>query len=82
MKTASSLLKDNGELYMVHKPERIVDIMQTMRKNKLEPKELKIVYPRKNSDASLILIKAKKYGRKFLKIQEPLYIYKENGEFV
>lgn len=81
LETASSLLKDNGELYMVHKPERIVDIMQTMRKNKLEPKELKIVYPRKNSDASLILIKAKKCGRKFLKIQEPLYIYKENGEY-
>ena len=81
MKTASSLLKDNGELYMVHKPERIVDIMQTMRENKLEPKILKIVYPRRASEASLILIKAIKCAKKFLKIQEPLYIYDENGEY-
>lgn len=63
VKTAAALLKDKGELYIVHKPERTVDIITKLRENKLEPKELKVVYSRKDTDASLILIKAVK-GRK------------------
>lgn len=63
VKTAATLLKDKGELYIVHKPERTVDIITKLRENKLEPKELKVVYSRKDTDASLILIKAVK-GRK------------------
>ena len=81
IKTASGLLKDKGELYIVHKPERMPDIIQKLRENKIEPKELKIVYSNKNSEASLILIKAVKGGKKFLKIDRPLYIYNENGEY-
>ena len=78
---SSKLLKDKGELYLVHKPERIVDIIQTMRENKIEPKEIKIVYSYPNKEASLILVKGIKGGKKFLKISEPLYIYEENGEY-
>ena len=63
VKTAAALLKYKGELYIVHKPERTVDIITKLRENKLEPKELKVVYSRKDTDASLILIKAVK-GRK------------------
>lgn len=81
IETASSLLQDRGELYIVHKPERLVDIIQEMRENKLEPKNLKMVYPRSNSEPSLILIKAVKGGKKFLKIESPLYIYNENGDY-
>ena len=40
IKVAAGLLKDKGELYIVHKPERIVDIMQEMRANKIEPKKM------------------------------------------
>ncbi len=79
--TASNLLKDKGEVYIVHKPERTIDIMQKMRENKIEPKEMKIVYPYKNIEASLILIKGVKGGKKFFKIMEPLYIYENNGEY-
>ncbi len=81
LRVGSLLLKDKGELYIVHKAERIVDIIQKMRENKLEPKEIKVVYPYKNTGASLILIKAIKGGRKFTKILEPLYIYDEEGNY-
>lgn len=79
--TAARLLKDKGELYLVHKPERTVDIMQKMRENKIEPKEMKVVYPYKNAEASLILIKGVKGGKKFFKIDKPMVIYEENGEY-
>lgn len=81
IKTASGLLKDKGELYIVHKPERMPDIIQKLRENKIEPKELRVVYSNKNSEASLILIKAVKGGKKFLKIDRPLYIYNESGQY-
>lgn len=78
---ASALLKDKGEFYIVHKPERTVDIIQKMRENKIEPKEMQVVYPYKNAEASIILIKGVKGGKKFFKIKEPLYIYEGNGEY-
>lgn len=80
IKVASNLLKDKGEIYIVHKPERMPDIIQKMRENKIEPKEIKTVYSNKKTEASLILIKGIKSANKFFKILEPLYIYEENGE--
>lgn len=81
IKVASNLLKDKGEIYIIHKPERMPDIIQKMRENKIEPKEIKTVYSNKKTEASLILIKGIKGANKFFKILEPLYIYEENGEY-
>ena len=76
-----NLLKDKGTLYMVHRPERIVDICELLRKYKIEPKAIRFIYPKAGQKSNLILIKAVKNARKFLKIEKPLIIYKENGEY-
>ena len=55
--------------------------MQEMRANKIEPKKMRLVYPYENETPSIVLIKGVKGGKKFFKIDEPLYIYKENGEY-
>lgn len=81
IKVAAGLLKHKGEFYIVHKPERIVDIITIMRENKIEPKELRIVYPRKEKDASLILVKGVKGGNKFTTIDRSLIIYEEDGSY-
>ena len=78
---AKNMLKDKGILYMVHRPERIVDICELLRKYKIEPKLIKFVYPKINKEANLVLIKAIKGGKKFAKILEPLYIYDEKGDY-
>lgn len=79
---SKQVLKDKGVLYMVHRPERLTDILESLRKNKIEPKKIKFVYSKKNSEeAKLVLIKAVKNGGKFLKIESPLYIYNDNGEY-
>lgn len=80
-KISYDLLRDNGEFYMVHRPDRLMDIMENFRKYKLEIKELRFVYSNNSSQANLVLIKATKFGRPFLKVQKPLYVYKENGEY-
>ena len=52
-----------------------------MRHNKIEPKEIKLVYPYENKEPNLVLIKAIKNGGQFLKIDKPLYIYREDGKY-
>ncbi len=78
---SQKLLKDKGEFYMVHRPERLVDILEIMRKYKIEPKILRFVYSNKNSEPQLVLIKGIKNARSFLKIEQNLYIYEENGDY-
>ena len=81
IKISAKLLKNSGEFYMVHRPERLVDIMELLRKYKLEPKKLKMVSPNVHKEPNLILIKAVKNGKPFLKLEKNLYIYEGNGEY-
>ena len=80
-KILKDLLKDKGEFYMVHRPERLVDILSIMRKEKLEPKVLRMVYSNKNKEPKLVLIKGIKNAKPFLKVEKNLYIYDENGNY-
>ena len=75
------LLKDKGSIYMVHRPERLVDILSLMRKNNLEPKKLRFVCSNVNKEPKLVLIEAVKNAKPFLKIDKNLYVYNEDGEY-
>lgn len=81
IKISKDLLKDKGEFYMVHRPERLVDIFELMRKYKIEPKILKMVYSYKNKKPKLILIKGVKNAKPFLKVESNLYIYEDTGKY-
>lgn len=81
IKISKDLLKDKGEFYMVHRPERLVDILSLMRKYKIEPKELRFVFSQINSEPKLILIKGIKNANPFLKVAKNLYIYDEDGKY-
>lgn len=81
IRISKDLLKDKGDFYMVHRPDRLVDILNSMRKYQIEPKIIRFVYSNKNSQPKLILIKGIKNAKPFLKIQNNLYIYDENGEY-
>lgn len=78
---SSRLLKDRGEFYMVHRAERLVDMMCVLRKYRLEPKIIRFVHPKQNEKPNLILVKAIKYANPFLKIDKPLVIYDEEGNY-
>lgn len=81
IKISSKLLKDKKDFYMVHRPDRLVDIIELLRKHKLEPKKMQFVYPKEQKEPNLVLIKATKNAKPFLKIEKPLYVYKENGKY-
>lgn len=73
---AFKLLKNGGCFAMVHRPDRLVDIIQTFRKYHIEPKRLRFVYPRVNKECNHILIEGIKNANEGgLKILNPLYVY-------
>lgn len=81
IKTSYKLLKSKGEFYMVHRAERLVDIMYLLRKYKLEPKNIRFVHSKENEKPKLILVKCVKNANEFLKIDNPLIIYNEDGTY-
>ncbi len=81
IKVSFKMLKDKGSLYMVHRAERLVDILYEMRLYKMEPKRIRFVFSNKNSDCKLILIEAVKNGKSHIKVEKPLYIYNDDGTY-
>ena len=81
IKASSYLLKSKGKLAMVHKPERVAEIIYTMKKHKLEAKRLLLVYPREGEKPCLALVEGVKDGGAELNILPPLYVYDENGNY-
>jgi len=78
---ARLLLKDNGRFFMVHRPERIVDILTLMRKHKLEPKRIRFVHPKPNKAPNIVLIEGQRDGGAFLRIEDPLSVHTEDGDY-
>ena len=81
IRVAKDMLKDKGEFYMVHRPERLVDIFELMRKYKIEPKEIRFIFSKKNEEPKMVMIKGIKNANSFLKVHPNLYIYEENQEY-
>ena len=81
IREASRCLKSKGKMYMVHRPNRLVDIFDTMRKYHLEPKRMRLVYPYVNKAANMVLIEAVKGGNSQLIVEEPLIVYKTDGTY-
>lgn len=75
------LLKDNGRLFMIHRPERLADIFTLMRKYKIEPKRVKMIHPKMGKAPNIILVEGQRDGGEYLKWEAPLYVYDENGEY-
>ena len=81
-KESSSLLNSHGVFAMVHRPDRLLEIIDTFRKYHIEPKRLQLVYPKINSECNHILIEGIKDGSEgSLRILPPLYVYKEDGKW-
>ncbi len=77
-KAASTILKSGGGLFAVHRPERLIDLTDAMRKSGIEPKKIVFIYPDENSEPSLVLVEGKKGAASSLIVTRPLIIYREN----
>ena len=80
--SARYLLKNGGTLAMVHRPDRMIEIINMMQKYGFEPKKMRLVYPKSGRDANILLIEGIKNGKSGLKILSPLYTHNNDGSYV
>lgn len=81
IKTGARLLAPGGRFAMVHKPERLVDILCLMRQYCIEPKFLRFVHPSPYKKPDMLLIKGARDGNPELKVLAPLYVYDARGDY-
>ena len=81
LKISSYLLKENGNFYMVHRTERLIEILNELKKYNLTPKKLQFIYPNINKESKLFMIKATKGGKDGIKVVDGIYIHNEDGSY-
>ena len=81
VREGTCLLRPGGRFYMVHRPRRLIEIIQTMKKHGLEPKRMKFVHPYRDREANMVLIEAVRGGGALLKAEAPVIVFDENGEY-
>ena len=79
--TAKKYLNNNGIFAMVHRTDRLIEIIEEFKKNNIEPKRIRLVYPKNNEESNMVLIEGRKNGNTGLKILPPLIAHKENGDY-
>lgn len=75
------LLKDNGRMFIVHRPERLIDIFELMRKYKIEPKRVQMIHPSVNKAPNIVLVEGQRDGGAYLKWDTPIYVHNEDGSY-
>ncbi|WP_186575692.1 tRNA1(Val) (adenine(37)-N6)-methyltransferase [Aquibacillus kalidii] len=81
VQACSKLAKSGGKVAMVHRPSRLVEIISLFRKYKLEPKRMRLVYPKKGKEANTLLIEGVRDGNPDLKILPPLYAFEDDNNY-
>lgn len=80
-KIAKKLLKNNASISIVHRTERLIEIIECMKKNNIEPKRIRFVYPKVGSESNLVLVDGRKNANSGLKLLPPLYVHNEDGSY-
>lgn len=75
IKTSSELVKQGGKVFLVHRPERLIDMIDIMRKYRLEPKRVQMVHPQIHKDANTVLIEGIKDGKPGVKYLPPIIVH-------
>lgn len=81
VREGAKVLKHGGRMYMVHRPHRLIEILNTMTKYRLEPKRMKFVHPFRDKEANMVLIEAVRGGGAWMKVEPPVIVYKEPGVY-
>ena len=81
VKQGARVLVPGGNFYMVHRPFRLVEILATFTKYKLEPKRMRLVYPYVDKEPNMVLIQATKGGKSRITVEKPLIVYERPGVY-
>lgn len=78
---ASNLLERGGEFFLVHRPERLIDVFESLRAFELEPRDIRFVSSKIDGEPKFVLIRSIKNGGQNLRFMKPLAIYEDDGSY-
>lgn len=81
VRAASGCLKNRGRLCMIYHPLRLHELTDELARAGLEPKRLRFVHGNATLEAKMVLLEAAKNGRAGLKVERPLFVYREDGGY-
>lgn len=81
LKSVKYILKNKGTFAMVHRPDRLPEIIEKMRKYNIEPKRMQFCYPKDGKNANIVLIEGIKNGNPGLKVLNGIIVHDSNGEY-
>lgn len=76
---AQRILKDNGSLCIVHRTDRLMEILKIFNDYNISPKRIKFIHKNQDSQSTLVLIQGQKNGKVGLMVEKPLIMYDKNG---
>ena len=80
-RVTARLLKPGGHFYLVHRPFRLPEIMNTLASYKLEPKRMRLVYPFVDKEPNMVLLEAVRGGNPRMTVEKPLIVYEKEGVY-
>lgn len=81
VRESAAVLKPKGRCYFVHRPSRLVEIFEAMRKYRIEPKGMRLVYPYVDKEPNMVLVEGVRGGRPQLTVESPLIVYDAPGKY-
>lgn len=81
IESAAYLLNSQGRFYMVHRPQRLMDILTLMRKYGIEPKRIRLVYPKQGKQPNIVLVKGILGGKPDLVMDPAFFVYDDQGAY-
>jgi tRNA1(Val) A37 N6-methylase TrmN6 len=81
VEACARLVRTGGKVSMVHRPNRLMDILESFRRWKLEPKRIRFVHPHAEAEANMLLIEAIRDGKPSVKLLPPLIVYTKERQY-
>ncbi|MFA9466344.1 MAG: tRNA1(Val) (adenine(37)-N6)-methyltransferase [Velocimicrobium sp.] len=82
IREGAGVLKEGGRFYMIHRPFRLAEIICLMKKYRVEPKRMRLVYPYADKEPNLVLLEGLKGGNPRITVEAPLIVYKEPNVYM
>ncbi|WP_317971933.1 tRNA1(Val) (adenine(37)-N6)-methyltransferase [Paenibacillus sp. CCS19] len=81
VEACARLVRTGGKVSMVHRPNRLMDILESFRRWKLEPKRIRFVHAHAEAEANMLLIEAIRDGKPSVKLLPPLIVYTKERQY-
>lgn len=78
---AAKTVRTRGRVYIIHRPQRLAELIITLAKYRLETKRLRFIHSYVDKEPVMVMIEALKGGNSGMRVDKPLIVYKKNGEY-